>query len=184
MRCFKTTSRTWNHSPWSVAYSAATPECPGTHPQQRSFEGLHECLHKWGMTRSELNTACFKIWNSGWRPGQLEDELDCRIGGHLMDDLFDLYEWFTKFELRTIRFFWFRLPKRIGIPFTQYVLPFIFVALFHTLCVCVILKVLVRERWPELLVIGGGIGTAISVLSPEALARDHADLLQELLYLS
>ena len=101
-----------------------------------------------------------------------------------MDDLFDLYEWFTKFELRTIRFFWVRLPKRIGMPFTQYVLPFIFVALFHTLCVCVILKVLVRERWPELLVIGGGIGTAISVLSPEALARDHADLLQELLYLS
>jgi hypothetical protein len=66
----------------------------------------------------------------------------------------------------------------------QYVLPFIFIALFHTLCGCVVLKVLVRERWPELLVIGGGIGTAISVLSPAALARDHADLLQELLYLS
>ena len=36
-------------------------------------------------------------------------------------------------------------PKRIGIPFMQYVLPFIFVALFHTLCVCVILKVLVES---------------------------------------
>ena len=101
-----------------------------------------------------------------------------------MDDLFDLYDWFQKFEVRTIRLLWRRLPRHIGIPFIQNVLPFIFIILFHTLCLCVILKVLVRERWPELLVIGGGIGTAISVLSPEALARDHADLLQELLYLS
>ena len=101
-----------------------------------------------------------------------------------MDDLFDLYDWFQKFEVRTIRLLWRRLPRRIGIPFIQNVLPFIFIILFHTLCLLVILKVLVRERWPELLVIGGGIGTAISVLSPEALARDHADLLQELLYLS
>lgn len=101
-----------------------------------------------------------------------------------MDDLFDLYEWFQKFELRTIRFLWRRLPERIGVPFIQNVLPIIFIVLFNTLCVGVILKVLVRERWPELLVIAGAIGTAISVLSPEALARDHADLLQELLYLS
>ena len=101
-----------------------------------------------------------------------------------MDDLYDLYDWFTKFEIRTIRLLWNRLPRRVGIPFIQNVLPFIFIVLFHTLCVCVSLKVLVRERWPELLIIGGGVGTAISVLSPEAVARDHADLLQELLYLS
>lgn len=101
-----------------------------------------------------------------------------------MDDLYDLYDWFQKFELRTITFFWSRLPKRLGISLTQNVLPYIFIVLFNTLCFLVIIKILARERWPELLVIGGAIGTAISVLSPEALAHDHADLLPELLYLS
>ena len=36
----------------------------GNSPAAEILEGLNECLYKWDMTRSELNTACFKIWNS------------------------------------------------------------------------------------------------------------------------
>lgn len=41
---------------------------------------LSKCLDQWGMTRDELNTQCFKIWNSGWRPGQVVAELTVGSG--------------------------------------------------------------------------------------------------------
>ena len=94
-----------------------------------------------------------------------------------MDDLFDLYDWFTKFERRFALSVWERLPQSISKPLLRYCIPLILSIVFYMLCSLVILKVLVQHRWPELLVIAGGIGTAISVLSPAAVARDHAGLL-------
>ena len=41
---------------------------------------LSACLVKWGLSRDELNAQCFKIWNSGYRPGQSTDEITVGSG--------------------------------------------------------------------------------------------------------
>ena len=94
-----------------------------------------------------------------------------------MDDLFNLYDWLKKIEMRFVLSVWDTLPRAISKPLLRYCIPLILSIVFYMLCSLVILKVLVQHRWPELLVIAGGIGTAISVLSPAAVARDHAGLL-------
>ena len=43
---------------------------------------LDECLIKWGMDRSELNSRCMKIWHSGYRPGQIQEELSVGSGAN------------------------------------------------------------------------------------------------------
>ena len=59
-----------------IRYSGVSKESAAT----EILAGLNQCLDKWEMTRSELNTACFKIWNSGYRPGSLEEELTVGSG--------------------------------------------------------------------------------------------------------
>jgi len=94
-----------------------------------------------------------------------------------MDDLWDFYDWFQKFEMRLVLSMLDTLPKSISKPLLRYCIPIFLTILFYMCCSLVIIKVLIKHRWPELLVIAGGIGTAISVLSPAAVARDHAGLL-------
>ena len=43
---------------------------------------LDACLKKWGMDRNELNSRCMKIWHSGYRPGQIEEELSVGSGAN------------------------------------------------------------------------------------------------------
>ena len=59
-----------------IRYSGVSKESAAT----EILAGLNQCLDKWEMTRSELNTACFKIWNAGYRPGSLEEELTVGSG--------------------------------------------------------------------------------------------------------
>lgn len=101
-----------------------------------------------------------------------------------MDELLDLCNWFLKYETRLMLFLGVMLPTWIRKPFIRRIAKPILSLCFHTLCVLVVAKVAVQQRWPELLVIAGLVGTVTSFLSPEALAHDHVDLLQELLYLS
>ena len=59
-----------------IRYTGVSTESAAT----EILAGLNQCLDKWEMTRSELNTACFKIWNAGYRPGSLEEELTVGSG--------------------------------------------------------------------------------------------------------
>ncbi len=43
---------------------------------------LSACLRKWNMSKYELNSKCMEIWNSGWRPGQVEEELSVGSGAN------------------------------------------------------------------------------------------------------
>ena len=43
---------------------------------------LSACLRKWNMSKDELNSKCMEIWHSGWRPGQVEEELSIGSGAN------------------------------------------------------------------------------------------------------
>ena len=35
---------------------------------------IQKCLQSWGINRDQLNAKCRTIWQSGWKPGQLDLE--------------------------------------------------------------------------------------------------------------
>tara|TARA_B100000902_G_scaffold338209_1_gene339628 strand:- start:151 stop:456 length:306 start_codon:yes stop_codon:yes gene_type:complete len=41
---------------------------------------LSDVLITWKMTREQLNSACFKIWNKGFRPGSFTEEITVGSG--------------------------------------------------------------------------------------------------------
>jgi len=43
---------------------------------------LAQCLSNWHMTKEQLNMACFKIWNSGYRPGGFTEEVTIGSGAN------------------------------------------------------------------------------------------------------
>ena len=43
-------------------------------------QDLSDVLVTWRMTREQLNSACFKIWNSGYRPGSFAEEITVGSG--------------------------------------------------------------------------------------------------------
>lgn len=56
-------------------------------PRYNGFPGaldikadLSKCLQQWRMTREQLNSKCFEIWNSGYRPGAYTEEVTVGSG--------------------------------------------------------------------------------------------------------
>ena len=43
---------------------------------------LSACLRKWHMSKDELNSKCMEIWHSGYRPGQVDEELSVGSGAN------------------------------------------------------------------------------------------------------
>lgn len=41
---------------------------------------LSAAVASWGLTKADINARCFKLWNSGYRPGEMSDEVTVGSG--------------------------------------------------------------------------------------------------------